>query len=216
MYSERNGDLVAEKCPLCGSALAGNICESCGYALPRDEELAALYNLGPVDYPRESPVREIIPEHISEEIYPNRKGTVVKVRRRKAVRKTQDTSQSLSEFLCDDAAVFKEAAAVPQKPIVIKVHGRNMRLTAGYVPNTRLWVKRVEKKAYVRSVSFGETLSAFWWLLVMAVISPTLATIALIISTIKAKGKINIKFVALLFAAEILRIIITMIMYGYK
>lgn len=207
---------MAEKCPLCGGALTENICESCGYALPRDEELAALYNLDPVDYPQESPVREITPEHISEEIYPNRKGTVVKVRRRKAVRKTQDTSQSLSEFLCDDAEVFKEAVAVPPKPIVVKVRGRNMRLTAGYVPNTRLWVKRVEKKAYRHSVTFGESFSVFWGLFVIAVASPTLATIALIIATIKTKGKINMKFVALLFATEILRIIITMIMYGYK
>ena len=206
---------MIERCPLCGGALAENTCESCGYALPQDEELAALYNLDPADYPQENTVREIIPEHISEEIYPNRERTVVKVRRRKAGRKTQDTSQSLSEFLCDDAEVFKEAA-VPPKPIVVRVRGRNMRLTAGYVPNTRLWVKRIEKKAYRQSAAFGESLSSFWWLLVMAVISPTLATIALIIATIKAKGKINIKFVALLFAAEILRIIITMIMYGYK
>ncbi|MDE5860237.1 MAG: hypothetical protein K2H23_07660, partial [Oscillospiraceae bacterium] len=70
---------MAEKCPLCGGVLAGDICESCGYALPRDEELAALYNLDPIDYPHEAPVREIIPEHISEEIYQNRVNTAVKV-----------------------------------------------------------------------------------------------------------------------------------------
>lgn len=191
---------MAEKCPLCGGPLEENICGTCGYSPPPDEELAALYNLDPSDYPSEGPVREVISKHISEEIYPNRKKIAVKVHK-----KTKDTSQSLSEFLCDDAEVFKEAAVQP-KPIVVKVRKRKMRLSAGYMPNTRLWVKRVEKKP--QSVTFGQSLTSFGWIFVLAVISPTLATIALIIAAIKAKGKINIKFVALLFAAEILRIII--------
>lgn len=192
---------MAEKCPLCGGVLAENVCGVCGYSPPRDAELAALYNLDPTDYPQEYPIREITPEHISEEIYPNRKNTAVKVRK-----KTADTSQSLSEFLCDDAEVFKEAAE-PPKPIVVKVRKRKMQLTAGYMPHTRLWVKRVEKKP--QSVTLQQSMKSFGWLFALAVISPTLATIALIIATIKANGKINIKFVALLFAAEILRLMIT-------
>lgn len=191
---------MAEKCPLCGGVLAENVCGVCGYSPPQDEVLAALYNLDPDDYPQEEPVREMIPEHISEEIYPNRKNTAVKIHK-----KTTDTSQSLSEFLCDDAEVFKEAS-VPPKPIIVKVRKRKMQLTAGYAPNTRLRVKRVDKKP--QPVTFGQSLRSFGWLLIIAIFSPTLATIALIISIIKTNGKINIKFVALLFAAEILRIII--------
>lgn len=80
---------MIDKCPLCGETLAGNICEFCGYALPREDELVAFYNFDPADYPQENAVREIIPEHISEEIYPNRaesrKPIEVKVREETAV-----------------------------------------------------------------------------------------------------------------------------------
>lgn len=66
---------MAKKCPLCGGKLKNNYCDSCGYAVPDDEELSALYNLDPSDYPQpqEQPaVREIIPDVQAEEIYPNR------------------------------------------------------------------------------------------------------------------------------------------------
>ncbi len=68
---------MAKKCPLCGGKLKNNYCESCGYAVPDDNELSALYNLDPSDYPepQEQPaVREIIPDAQAEEIYPNRPG----------------------------------------------------------------------------------------------------------------------------------------------
>lgn len=66
---------MAKKCPLCGGKLKNNYCDSCGYAVPDDEELSALYNLDPSDYPQpqEQPaVREITPDVQAEEIYPNR------------------------------------------------------------------------------------------------------------------------------------------------
>ncbi len=66
---------MAKKCPLCGGKLKNNYCESCGYAVPDYEELSALYNLDPSDYPQpqEQPaVREITPDVQAEEIYPNR------------------------------------------------------------------------------------------------------------------------------------------------
>lgn len=63
---------MVKKCPLCGGELAGNICLICGYTLQQDKELVAFYNFDPADYPQESPVREIIPENICEEIYSDR------------------------------------------------------------------------------------------------------------------------------------------------
>ncbi|MDE5860238.1 MAG: hypothetical protein K2H23_07665 [Oscillospiraceae bacterium] len=63
---------MVKRCPICGGELAGNVCINCCYALPQDKELVAMYNLDPADYPQGIPVREIIPEHICEEIYPNR------------------------------------------------------------------------------------------------------------------------------------------------
>lgn len=60
-----------EKCPLCGERLVKNFCENCGFAVPDETEISSLYNLDPSDDEPE-PIREITPEHITEEIYPNR------------------------------------------------------------------------------------------------------------------------------------------------
>ncbi len=59
------------QCPLCGELTTGSTCLKCGYVLPSEEELAALYNLDPSDYPQTAAVREIVPEHISGEVYPD-------------------------------------------------------------------------------------------------------------------------------------------------
>ena len=65
--------MAAKKCPLCGGNVKNNYCDSCGYSLPDEGDISALYNYDPSDYPQEEPaVREITPEHITEEIYPNR------------------------------------------------------------------------------------------------------------------------------------------------
>ncbi|MDE6710608.1 MAG: hypothetical protein K2J76_08975 [Oscillospiraceae bacterium] len=65
--------MAAKKCPLCGGHVKNNYCDSCGYSLPDEEDISALYNYDPSDYPQEEPaIREITPEHITEEIYPNR------------------------------------------------------------------------------------------------------------------------------------------------
>lgn len=65
--------MAVKKCPLCGGSVKNNYCDSCGYSLPDEEDISALYNYDPSDYPQEEPaIREITPEHITEEIYPNR------------------------------------------------------------------------------------------------------------------------------------------------
>lgn len=65
--------MAAERCPLCQSRLKDGECPSCGYRLPDEAGLSALYNYDPTDYPQEQPaVREITPEHQMEEIYPGR------------------------------------------------------------------------------------------------------------------------------------------------
>lgn len=72
------------QCPICGALTADGFCGKCGYTFPADEELAAFYNLDPSDYPQTAAVREIVPEHISAEIYPDahgfRKPADIKVR----------------------------------------------------------------------------------------------------------------------------------------
>ena len=65
--------VAAEKCPLCQSRLKNGECPSCGYKLPDEGDISALYNYDPSDYPQEQPaVREITPKVQMEEIYPNR------------------------------------------------------------------------------------------------------------------------------------------------
>lgn len=65
--------MAAKRCPLCGGNVKDNYCGSCGYSLPDEEDISALYNYDPSDYPQEEPaVREITPKHITEEIFPNR------------------------------------------------------------------------------------------------------------------------------------------------
>lgn len=63
---------MAKKCPLCGGKLKNNYCDSCGYAVPDDEELSALYDMDPTNDVFGEGVREIIPDVQAEEIYPNR------------------------------------------------------------------------------------------------------------------------------------------------
>lgn len=65
--------MAAKRCPLCGGNVKDNYCDSCGYSLPDEEDISALYNYDPSDYPQEEPaIREITPKHITEEIFPNR------------------------------------------------------------------------------------------------------------------------------------------------
>lgn len=65
--------MAAKRCPLCGGNVKDNYCDSCGYSLPDEEDISALYNYDPTDYPQEQPaIREITPKHITEEIFPNR------------------------------------------------------------------------------------------------------------------------------------------------
>ncbi|MCH5194524.1 MAG: hypothetical protein J1F11_11215 [Oscillospiraceae bacterium] len=65
--------MAAERCPLCQSKLKNGECLSCGYRLPDEGDISALYNYDPSDYPQEQPaVREIIPDVQMEEIYPGR------------------------------------------------------------------------------------------------------------------------------------------------
>lgn len=63
---------MAKKCPLCGGKLKNNYCDSCGYAVPNDEELSAAYDMDPSNDAFGEQIREITPDAQAEEIYPNR------------------------------------------------------------------------------------------------------------------------------------------------
>ncbi len=59
-------------CPLCGGKLKNNYCESCGYDVPEDDDLSALYDMEPENDSFGEVVREVTPDVQAEEIYPNR------------------------------------------------------------------------------------------------------------------------------------------------
>lgn len=59
-------------CPLCGEKLKNNYCESCGYDVPEDDDLSALYDMEPENDAFGEAVREVTPDVQAEEIYPNR------------------------------------------------------------------------------------------------------------------------------------------------
>lgn len=64
--------MLNKTCPLCGGKLKNNYCESCGYDVPGDDDLSALYDMNPENDAFGEVVREITPEVQTEEIYPNR------------------------------------------------------------------------------------------------------------------------------------------------
>lgn len=59
-------------CPLCGGKLKNNYCESCGYDVPDDDDLSAVYDMEPENDAFGEQVRKVFPEVQAEEIYPNR------------------------------------------------------------------------------------------------------------------------------------------------
>ncbi len=74
---------MAERCPLCQGKIQNGECVSCGYRIPDEDDISALYNYDPSDYPQpeEEHIREITPDVQMEEIYPNRPDPIdIKVR----------------------------------------------------------------------------------------------------------------------------------------
>lgn len=67
--------MADERCPLCMEKLKHGECASCGYKLPDEENLSAIYDAEPAEYYEPEPVREITPEIQMEEIYPYREET---------------------------------------------------------------------------------------------------------------------------------------------
>ena len=73
--------MASNNCPLCMGKLTNGEFLSCGYKLPDEEALSAVYNYDPSDYPQQQPeMREITPDVQMEEIYPNRPEPIFKVR----------------------------------------------------------------------------------------------------------------------------------------
>ncbi|MBQ8787850.1 MAG: hypothetical protein IJZ61_09480 [Oscillospiraceae bacterium] len=57
--------MADERCPLCMEKLKHGECASCGYKLPDEEDISAVYNYEPEDYPQPEPaIREITPEGV--------------------------------------------------------------------------------------------------------------------------------------------------------
>jgi len=194
---------MAKKCPLCGGKLKDNYCDSCGYAVPEDDELSALYNLDPSDYPepQEQPaIREITPKVQAEEIYPNRpKPPKFKVRddEGKTVRKPDPYGQVQPPA----ANPYAQQQTPPPPSYYANNAGRasppphaNTRNTSGHD-----WSKQFSKDI------IKEFARKYWWYLALVLFCPFLAgaiiTVALIANNVFEK-----KYVSLAIAALVLSI----------
>ncbi len=191
---------MAKKCPLCGGKLKDNYCDSCGYAVPDDEELSALYNLDPTDYPQpqEQPaVREITPKVQAEEIYPNRpKPPKFKVRDDEGKTVQGDYGQNAQRA---NPYVEQSGQKTPPPSYYANDAGR-MPPPSPYVNtgNTGGSGKQFSKdmiKAFARK---------YWWYLALVLFCPFLAgaiiTIALIANNVFEKKYVSLAVVALILS----------------
>lgn len=177
-----------KKCPLCGGKLEKNYCDSCGYAVPDEEDISALYNYDPSDYPAEEPIREITPEHITEEIYPNRpKPVELKVREEteeKPFVNPYADMQGQNVQPQNTPAQNAPAQNTPPSP-------QNPYAGSGnFTPYTN---------SSTGGDEFAENMKKFWWVLLIAFFAPFLGIIFAVLS----KNNFDKKFKSLIIAAAV-------------
>lgn len=80
--------VFAVNCPICGGAVRGGSCLSCGYEIPDESRIAAVYNYDPSDYDPGAAGDEALPEAEMESI-------------------------SMESISADDIAAISSAAAAP-------------------------------------------------------------------------------------------------------
>ncbi len=173
---------MAKKCPLCGGKLKNNYCESCGYAVPDDEELSALYNLDPSDYPQpeEQPaVREITPDVQAEEIYPNRpEAPKFKVRDDEGKTVKGDYGQNAQSGQSEQKTPPPYASPSPPSPYANTGNGKS----TGGIPD---WKKQFSKEI------IKEFVSKYWWYLLILICAPlpvgAVVTVAMTATVFKKK-----------------------------
>lgn len=166
--------MAIKKCPLCGGKLDKNYCDSCGYSVPDEEDISALYNYDPSDYPQEEPaVREITPEHINEEIYPNRPEPMeFKVREETDKTEEKKDTPFVNPYANQDNGAGQTGQTGKQYNTPAPPQNQNPYAGGGFKPYT---------SASNSSDSFSESLKKYWWLVLVAFFVPVVGFILVVV-----------------------------------
>lgn len=217
-------------CPLCGGKLKNNYCESCGYDVPDDGDLSALYDMDPENDAFGEVVREITPDVQAEEIYPNRPAGLDT-----AYEQYQQYQQP--KFKVRDSGgntvhqnQYGQQSPPPpsaQQNVQNGQNGQNANPYAGYgpyggyggnggaqnnggnaspppSPYANRGGQNRQNKQPVRYANTGDFIKAYWWLLLISFLVP-IAGIAILISIKKA---IDQKYIGIVISVIVLGFIL--------
>lgn len=175
-----------EKCPLCGERLVKNLCENCGFAVPDETEISSLYNLDPSDDEPE-PIREITPEHITEEIYPNRPEPV-----EFKVREEEKPAPFVNPYANqNNGAAGQRQAGQPYNMPASPPRQQNPYANNGsFTPYSQNG----------GTDTFKENMRTYWWLLLLAFFIPIMGIVFMSL----VKNKFDSRFRAFLLVAVVL------------
>ncbi len=158
--------MADNRCPLCMEKLNGGECLSCGFRLPDEEAISAIYDGEPSEqFQPEPAIREITPEIQMEEIYPNRSEPKFKVR--------DDEGRTVRTDVKADLKKNKNATNESNG----NPYASNGNPYAGYTPDGANGnTKSPFANPSANTVADTETASGFikkyWWLLLIALFVP--------------------------------------------
>lgn len=207
--------MAAKRCPLCGGNVKDNYCDSCGYSLPDEEDISALYNYDPADYPQEQPaIREITPKHITEEIFPNRPEPF-----EFKVRENTDEPKKDTPFVNPYANQNNGASGTSRAGGANGTSNQSRGQTRGQSPYAQPYInnnppqnnRQQNQNPYANngnfnpytnqstgSASFEENLKKYWWLLLLSFLVPVVGIVMLAVRKDVDKSFRNVVIIAII------------------
>ena len=194
---------MAERCPLCQGKLKNGECASCGYRIPDENEISALYNYDPDDYPQPEQVtdhiREIIPDVKMEEIYPDRPEPVnFKVR--------NSRGKTIHQSYNDQSGGNYQSGQYGQNnnnPPPYYQQGNNQYgqyNQGGYFGNNQQNGSPADFKSLI-----NDFFVKYWWFVLLCLFAPVFGIVAFVF--LKKYGKIDQKYNAIFIILIVLSLL---------